>query len=182
MLAYFAPDNQWSLCDMACKYVVYDPTKNEYFMQDAFALAETAVPTTSATYDVFNFCPACFLESKDLQSATMYHHITTAHQLSLPVIPQAPALVEEDAPSDGHSPRSVNSSNASGSNGSRATSHVTAESFDPDQRSQEQRNKQKQDMEQIAVLMQLLKDQKYDQALREPLSEDVLAARNCDTL
>jgi hypothetical protein len=85
MRAYFTPEAQWSLCDMAYKYVIYDtaspPAQPTYFMRDSFELQRDHMNSDSASACSFcPFCPVCFEAQPDTLGAggtTMYHHIKT---------------------------------------------------------------------------------------------------------
>jgi len=79
MTDYFYPPNEWSLCDMAFKYVVYVPEDRTFFMRDSFQLKpDKTKQVTQATWELFPFCPVCFLKHDDLPDGnSMYDHIGT---------------------------------------------------------------------------------------------------------
>jgi hypothetical protein len=79
-------DTQWSLCDMAYKYLVLEDKTDKIFMQDSYALTYTA---TQASCSRCTACPVCFIDPTAALdgSDTMHTHILDEHKYTYYMAP-----------------------------------------------------------------------------------------------
>jgi formate dehydrogenase maturation protein FdhE len=83
LAAFF--QQQWSLCDMAYKYVVMSAS-NDISVHDSYALAELPQQTHPPTCARCLFCPVCFsapaavLDPNNTQPDPMHSHIQNTHR------------------------------------------------------------------------------------------------------